>query len=353
MAAKKRGLTPLFAFLILTTVLLLSVGGSFIFLQNQKASLAKLEENLPESAISAYLKQVKANDFDQIYENSLTISPHLNSKEDYINTLKEIYGGIDLNKVMYVQNPNEENLYQIIENDTLIAELQLINIDNRWVANTIFKGDNNYIVQVPVGLTLKVNDLKVDESYISETDVIANNFKGLNDSSAAVKVNTYTLNNLISEPTITVEEGNYTTIKDVLNGYYYVGEASDDDDLIDIVENIAVTLAKYPTKDTSFGALSNYTIKNSDFYKRISTLDNQWYAAHGTATISNLNVSKIVKQSDNSLIANVTLDFYVASSSASKTYNIGYQMTLLKVSGEWKIAGFAIDNDLNPANQKN
>ena len=353
MSRRKRGLSPLFAISILLFVVILCFGVSFFTLKIQKTSLAKMESKLPESAISSYLKEVKNNNFDKMYENSLLISPHLNSKEDYINKLNEIYGQINLDKVTYVQNPNVENLYQIIEDNKLVSEVQLVNIENKWIANTIFTGDNNYTIQVPTGLTLQINGINVDESYITEKNVVANNFSGLANTSDAPKVNTYSIKNLISEPSISIENGNYTIIRDSLNGYYYIGEESNDANLIDTVSDIAKTLAKYPTKDSSFASVNSYLIKDSDFYKRISTLDNQWYATHGTATISNTNVLKIVKQSENSLIANVYLDFYVASSSASKTYNIGYQMTLINTSGNWKIAGFAVDNDLNPANNIN
>lgn len=348
---KRKGINPPFAVGILAIVFIFCFGFGFFFLKIQNASLEKLEANMLESAISQYLKQIKNNDFDTIYENSLIISPHLNSKEDYISTLKNIYGETDLSDLTYVKNPASEDLYQIIENDKLIAELQLINKDNKWIANTIFKGDNNYVIQIPENIDLIINDIKVDDSYISQKKVTANNFNGLDDTGNAPEVNTYEIKNLISEPDITLDN-NYDIIKDVISNYYYVGVKTEDADLINTVANAAEILAKYPTKDSLFSAVSGITIKNSDFYRRISSLDNQWYAAHGTATISNLNVSKIIKQSDNTMIANVSLDFYVASSSASKTYNIGYQITFMEVNGNWKIAGFAIDNDLNPKNIK-
>ena len=57
-------------------------------------------------------------------------------------------------------------------------------------------------------------------------------------------------------------------------------------------------------------------------------------------------------QSDNSMIGNITMDYLISSSSASKNYHIGYQITFLNISNTWKIAGFAIDNDLNPLNKE-
>ncbi len=48
------------------------------------------------------------------------------------------------------------------------------------------------------------------------------------------------------------------------------------------------------------------------------------------------------------MIGNVIFDYYIASGSTSKEYNCGYQITFANVNGKWKIAGFAIDNEMNP-----
>ena len=102
---------------------------------------------MPESAISTYFKQIKNNEFDEIYDDSLIIDPHLNTKDDYIDALKEIYKDVDLDILNFIKD--DEDMYQITYENKLISNLRLIKSnDGKYIASTIFKGDNNYTVQV-------------------------------------------------------------------------------------------------------------------------------------------------------------------------------------------------------------
>lgn len=355
MSTKKVGLKRTAGIIIMLVVLLACVGTSILVVQMTKSNLASKEAKLPESAISLYLKQVKNNDFNAIYENSLIIEPHLNSKADYEQAIKEIYDGVNLDKlvIMSKDNENGDNLYDLFEGNVRIATVKLIKTgDNKWLATTLFQGDNNYIVEVPEGVTIQVNGLDVGSDYIKQSAVPATNFSGLKDTSKAPKVTRYELTNLISEPQITVDGTGYTMIKDVLSNTYYVGKGTINSDLENTILSAAKTVARYPTKDGTLGAISAITITNSDFYDRVKTMDNQWYAAHNVSQFSNEEVLTIVQQDENSMIGNVIFDYLIASGSTSKEYHIGYQISFLKVNGAWKIAGFAIDNELNPATVK-
>lgn len=341
----KRSLNNKAALIFLAIIFILCIASSALILNSQKTKLLKAESDMPESAISTYFKQIKNNEFDEIYDDSLIIDPHLNTKEDYVNALKEIYKDVDLDKLNFIKD--EEDVYQITHENKLISNLRLIKSnDGKYIASTIFKGDNNYTVQVPLDVTLLVNNNEIDDTYITLKEVPANNFNGLSNKDDAPIVNTYQINNLINEPEITIKESGYGIIKDVLNNYYYVGKLPTDDSYKTLFENTAKAIAKYPTKDGGLNAIPFIT--NSDFHNRVKTLDNQWYAPHNTATFSNVEIKDVIMQSDNTMIGNITMDYYIASSSASKTYHIGYQITFLNN----KIAGFAIDNDLNPLNKE-
>ncbi|MEG0393905.1 hypothetical protein [Anaerorhabdus sp.] len=351
MSSRRGGIKRSAGITILILVLLLCIGISTAFVLFTKSNLASKEAKLPESAISLYLKQIKNNDFNGIYENSLMIDPHLNSKEDYDQAIKDIYDDVNLDNLIYhvEKDPSDNLLYGLYDGNVKVAVIKLVKGDNgKWLASTVFEGDHSSIVEVPAGIIFKVNGIEVSNDYISNKSVTATNFSGLDDASDAPKVVRYDLNNLISEPVITVDNAGYGVIKDVLSNTYYVGKTSTDSDLKETVLNAAKTCARYPTKDGTLGAISAITITGSDFYDRIKTMDNQWYAAHGTSQFSNENVLSIVQQDENSMITNVIFDYYIAAGSTSKEYHIGYQISFLNVRGTWKIAGFAIDNELNP-----
>lgn len=346
---QKRKINLLPTFLILILVGLICVMISFTLLYIQKRQLMRKDALLPENAISTYIKNINQKRFDEIFETSLKVTPHLNKKEDYTQKLSEIYQNVSLDKVSYIKVTDDT--YQVVYQNQLLSTLKLVKENNRWLASTLFNGDYNYSIEVPVNQTLSINGLAVGESYITEKNVLASNFKASNQSNGP-KVNIYTIENLISEPTIETNASNSKIMVDALTHHYYVGEESNDASIIAQIEKVAETIAKYPTRDTTLAAVSSVALTSSDFYARIKSLDTQWYAKHNVAQISNMQVVDMIKQSDNSVLANVTFDFLVSSGSASKTYHIGYQLSLVNVSGTYQLAGIAIDNTLNPNYQE-
>lgn len=334
--------------MLMTTTLILCLILSFVTLMFVKQKIASEEADLPQSAISTYLAEVKKENYDQIYADSLIVDPHFNSQADYIAQLEDIYADIDINKVMYQGNANEGE-YDLIYDDQLLATLKIIEQDGRYIASTIFKGDNDYRIEVPTGHSLKINDLEVSSANIIAQSVQAANFSGFASNEDAPKVDIYEIKNLISEPKISVD-GYDITMKDVLSNTYFVGKTADPS-LEDIAINAARTVAQYPAKDGSLGAIANISITSSDFYNRVKTLENTWFTAHGSYDFT-AQVSDIMQQNDDSFIANVIWDYYINTGSLERTYHGGYQISFLKVNGSYKIAGFAIDNDLNPANKE-
>lgn len=350
---KRRGIKPAAGVTILIIVLCICIGTAFAVVLGTKSSMAKKEAKLPESAISLYLKQVKSNDFSGIYENSLLIDNHLNSKEDYDQEIKNIYEGVNLDNLIYQQDSTDDSLYGLYDGNVKVATIKLIKSSTgKWLASTVFQADNSSIVEVPAGVTFKVNGLDVSNDYITDKNVTATNYDGLDDQSVAPKVVRYTLSNLISEPEITVDNSGYAVMKDVLSNTYFIGKTSSTSSLEETAINAAKTCAKYPTKDGTLGAIGAITITGSEFYDRIKTMDNQWYAAHGTSQFSNEEVLSLIQQDEDSMIANVIFDYYIASGSTSKEYHIGYQISFINVNGTWKIGGFAIDNEMNPKTKK-
>ncbi len=334
--------------IILLIVLALGVGGSFIYLQKADAEFAQAEKELPESAISAYLQKIQNKDFDGLYEDSLVVTKHLNSKEAYIAEMERIYSGVNASDIEFASNGNNE--YTLASNGKFLAtvELQQAN-DGSYLASTLFSGDNNYVLEVPTGLTPVVNGITLDSSYMSESGVIASNFEGVSSHASAVKVDKYELNNLLSYPeSITVaEDSSYVGIQDALSNTIFVGKSNDS--LNDTFTSYAVTCAKFPAKEASLGEVAAISVRNSDWYNRISGLQNNWFTTHSVSNFSNVQAFDVIQQSDDTAIGHVTFDYYASNGDVDRTWHGGYQMTLINESGTWKIAGFGINIDLNPA----
>ena len=321
-------------------------GGSYLMINNAKKDIAQKEAEMPESALSMYLQQVKNNDFDGAYEISQQIDPHLNSKEAYVAEMQKIYENVDVNNVVF--NQNADGNYDIYQDYNYISTVKLIKSnDGTWMASTLFSGDNSYKIEVPAGERLLANGQDVS-SYKIASDVVASNFSGMSDKSSAPKVDIYELDNLLEMPTFTVEGKDYGLIKDVLSeNNYYMGTKSTNADLMGVYTKCATTLASYASNDNSWGAVDVELDHGTNFYDRLRTMDTQWYTTHHIAQFSNVPCGEIIQQSDDTMIANVTFDYFVAQGSTyERDYHGGFQITFMNKGGSWKIEGFGIDNEM-------
>lgn len=352
MKQRRSGIHPLVGIVIL---LLLAIGSLLVgrnYVNNARQEFLEAEKDLPESAISIYLEQIKQKNFDGIYEDSLVVAPHINSKEDYVAKLEEIYGDIDFDKIEFAPTDDSEGAqkYVLAYEGKYLATLELIKTsDGRWLSSTLFSGDNNYVVEVPTGLSITVNGIEIDDSYKTQENIVATNFKGLKDTSSAPHVDQYALNNLLGEPKIeVVGQSGYGTVKDVITNTILVGKVVNDETIKNTMISHSKTCAQWPAQEAGLGAVGNVVITNSDFYDRVRTLQNNWFTAHGTSYFSNEDAFQIIAQSDDSVVGYVVFDYYASNGEVDRTWNAGYQVSMLNVNGTWKIAGMGIDSRLNP-----
>ena len=344
------------ALVVIAAVAAASAAGSFLYVNNGKKAFRAAEADLPESAISTYLNDIREGNFDKIYEDSLMVSPHLNSKEDYTKTLKEIYSGVSLDALGFVADPAEDDglRYTLVYNHEKIAELKLAEgKDGTYHASTIFEGDNDYRIEVPDGMTLYVNGIEVDKTYCVDKDGRSENFHGLNNWNDAPKCDVYEIENLLGEPEVSVKESGYSTLTDVSTGTIYVGKTAKGTELAETMASYAQTIAKFPAQESTLGQVGAISVTASDWYSRIRTMQNAWFSVHNVSRFDNVKAFNIIQQDDKTAVGYVTFDYYAANSEVSRTWHAGYQMSLLNVNGTWRIAGMAIDSELNPLKEKN
>ena len=337
---------------IIILLVTLAIGCAFCFvsLQNAKKEFAEEEKKLPESAITLYLEKIQNKDFDGLYEDSLAVSKHLNSKESYIAEMERIYGDVKASDIEFASiNTNE---YQLASKGKYLATVQLQQAsDGSYLASTLFSGDNNYVLEVPTGLIPVVNGIQLDKSYMSESNVVASNFAGVENNSSAVKVDKYKLDNLLSYPeSISIaSDASYIAIQDAISNTIFVGKPNND--LAETFKNYAITCAKFPAKEGSLGEVAAISVRSSDWYKRISGLQNNWFTTHSISNFSNVNAFDIISQTEDTAVGHLSFDYYASNGDVDRTWHGGYQMTLINESGTWKIAGFGINIDLNPASK--
>ncbi len=348
MNKKSHKIPAVFAALILGVTAIACLLAAILIPAMTRKSIETQEAALPESAISAYLQSLQNQDIEELYQTSLLVSPHYNTLEDYRSHLQALFEQIDLDQIQIAPVQQKENQweYDLVSDGKWITTLTLAPINGQWKAATNFQEGTDYRIEVPEGISFTVNGFAIRAEDCIEQATAASNFSGLNDLSSAPEVDHYLLSNLLSEPELQFNQSDIGFIQDALSNTLYVGKITTDSELKARFIQAAKALAQYPTRDGSLSAITSMTVTGSDFYNRIKTMDNQWYAAHNSAVFKNMTVHRMIQQSEDTVLGNISFDYTISASSASRTYHCGYQLTLLQVGSSWKIAGIAIDNEM-------
>ncbi|MCR5449567.1 MAG: hypothetical protein K6F23_09235 [Solobacterium sp.] len=312
------------------------------------------EEADPAKLIQEYLEKVVNAEYEDVYNESFSVQMHLNDLDSYEKALFGVYHDTDAVQYKLYSEDAASKYYHLYKDTERICDLKMQKQgDGSWALATIFNDQKDYILEVPAGMKVNVNGSEMNDQYLIEANVPASNYLGLSNTAGAPKVNRYRINAMIDIPHVTSDGKECGLMEDVTNNTIYVGtDATADKDLANTIIQYAVTCAKFPAQEAGVGAVASVSITDSQWYRRVSGVQNNWFTSHGTSKFSNENVLKIVKQSDTSAIANVVFDYYASNGSVDRTWNCGYQMTLLNVGGVWKIAGMGIDSSLNPNAKK-
>ena len=309
------------------------------------------EERNPADVIADYVARVQGGELGKVYEESFSVMVHKNSQEEYEKALHQVYDGLTSVQYKVLTDTADVKEYALFSNNKRIANLrEQKKADGTWAVATVFKTMKTYIIEAETGKTVRVNGTVLGDSEQLSKASEATNLSGLGYTKADLLVDTYRVQNMINEPEITVDGVKKSaSIVDVTCDTVYVGEdLTSDQELSDMIIQYAEICAMYPARDIGLGSVASISLTDSNWYSRISEVQSDWFTAHSAPTFSNEKVLKIVKQGDDTIVANVIFDFYATNGEVSRTWVCGYQMTLVNVGGTWLIGGMGVDSTLNP-----
>ena len=346
---RKRGIRPLAAilFLLILTGAILAAGS--VLRKKQEAEFAANEADMPEVQINAVMEQIRAGNYGDIYETTQSINPTMDSREAYMERLTEIMTAEDPAGIQAEPVSIEENqrVYQLVNGDTLLGTLTLIRQGDEWKPAFPIRGNRSFRVEVPSGVTLTVNGQPVGQDHLVETGKEAANFFQTTDSSVIPFVDIYEFDGLLGEPALNQEEG-YGMIRDVLSGDWLMGKTVTDEALKRKLIDAAELIAKYPAQDTALANVTAVSDTSSAWYKKYVTLQNYWFTAHNTMNITNETIEAIA-QSDDTIAAQISFDYFADNGEVSRTWHCGYQLTFRKSGDDYLVCGTEISSLLNPA----
>lgn len=351
---QEKRVNPVLAIGLIATTAVASIAGSAIYLHKKSSEYATLEAQMPESGIAEFFTLLKEKNYDSIYATAQKIQSSMMSEDAYVQKLENTFKDIDTGAVKYTavdDGDGDENTasYSLTYQDQSIGTMKLLkDSDNTWIASVVFEGNKTYTVEIPTGLTLDINGMPVSSEYLTATGTAASNFSGMYDESSVPLVDVYVVDNAEPDSVFTVDsDSSYSSITDVVTDTVYLGKTGDGSLNQTLIDDAQI-LAEYTAADASIYDVQAISVTNSDWYDRISSMQNLWFSDHTTSSFSNQQVLNLIQQSDNTAIANVVFDYYAANASADRTWHCGYQMTMINTDGTWRIAGMGINDNMNP-----
>ncbi len=320
---------------LITNIICLSAS-AYIYLR-----LVRYENSTPEGSIRNYLSLVSDKKYHEIYEESKLVFPQFNTEEIYVNYLKELYNDKDLKNI---------TLSKESYSDSKFLYYKINDLKNNNIANVQLKKDGdlyhvrtltsiwNFDFDVVDNLEFSINDVKVEDEYITEKDVHTKAYSGMDNQKNIAQVKRYHLDNFVNIPEVTALNDKATVVKDVIQDQFYVGykpTADVKEEYESMLLDLAQTYSKYITEDEKFYNLRKLLHKDTEFFKNISSFNNGWFSPHNSVDFKNIEIYDIVVLNENSFIGSVKYDYEVIANHKVQTYPTIYQMFFVKENGNW------------------
>ena len=319
------------------------------YVKKQEETFASYEATMPETELKAVLAKLNQKDYSGMYEETMKISPSMDSEENYLARLQEIFADRDVTamKTEVISETDTQREYRLIDGDTLLGNLLLVKEGDAWQPAMVLHGSQSYTVEVPSGLELKILGQPVGKEYCIETGKEAANFFQVTDPSVIPFVDIYEFKDLLGAPALNAEEG-YSMIRDVLSDHWLLGKTVTDEELKKELIHAAELIAMYPAMDTALANVTAVSDTSAAWYKKYVTLQNYWFTAHNKMDITNQHC-EAVQQSDDTIVSHIYFDYFADNGEVNRTWHCGYQLTFRNIGGVWKVCGTELCSLLNPA----
>lgn len=168
-------------------------------------------------------------------------------------------------------------------------------------------------IKVPSGFTPIINGIKLDESYLTESEIPSESCEHMPSGVRGIYYNIYTVDGLISTPNIKVLTNVGTeesTVYSEESGLYIADPVYDDTLAAEFSERVITAAEVYSTymqNDCAFAKLNPYFEKNTELYKAIRATATTWVISHDSYEFENAEASEFYRYDENTFSCRVKL----------------------------------------------
>lgn len=198
-----------------------------------------------------------------------------------------------------------------------------------------------------------ISGIEVEElSFIPEIAESFSEYKTLPELLTVPVFTEYYIDFAYTEDSITCTDRfgtEQTPEYDVITNKYSLGLISDDSLKEECMAFASEFLEKYSlfcSKDAAATELKPFFPEKSEFYKRIVSMDNNWFGSHSSIEFKNHELLEFFAYSENLVYIQMNIDenLYLRSERKTKTIKLNHPLWLVKMNGNWYIAKIIFKN---------
>lgn len=321
--------------------------------------LKDYEKSMPNNTIEVFAKDFTPDNISNILsENGIKVNEF-----ETVDTVADYFKKIMQDEtVTYSRKAGEftntSPVYMIKAGKTAIAKVTLVEKGKNahkfteWKVGSVsidgyIDGDKNITITAPKGSTVYINGVQVNDSYITDRNVIPEAVRNVSAFVETPTANTYKVSGLLATPEITAKLNGKDLAVNVDKQKCTVSWPSDDA-LLEAqkanINSINEAYGKYIINRGSLSALTKNLVGTAK--TQVSDIPAVWAFLYGmtyTYEFKNQSITNMVKYSDNCFSCNIYYDLYVKWNSGDKTYNTSMVYTFVKTGGNWYLADFSIN----------
>jgi len=321
--------------------------------------LKDYEKSMPNNTMNKVVEEFTADNIEQLLnDNSVKINEFetVSSVADYFKLKMQD------SEVTYKRKSGEFTnatpIYVIKAGDATIAKVTLTENGKNahkfteWKLDSIsFDGyidaENDITITAPSSAVVKLNGVKIGDSYITQKDVKFDIVKNVDSFIKAPTNVVYKVTGLMMQPVITASL-NGTDLAVAVDGKVCTVNYPTDATLFEAqkpnINALNEAFGKYLINRGTLETLNKFLVGNAK--NKMSNIEATWAFLYGktyTYEFRNQTFTNMIKYSDNCYSCQTFYQLYVKWGEGEKTYDTGMTDTFVKINGSWFLADFSFD----------
>lgn len=314
------------------------------------------QQSLPVNVINELFYELEKNDYTRAKELSGFIKNDFNTDEDFINYIDSKflnnYNDLDFIKIDCDEDIQRYDLYFDDNKKGSIIISKNVNTSkygfDLWEVESldILTYLADIVVTAPENAGIFINGKPVSENYKIKTEYL-NEFPLNTEEIEKPCLKTYRLKKLLQTPDITAytpngEECDINITEEKPNNIVFTWPKLKQTQLRDIAKEATENYAYVITQARDNDIFLKYLVKDTQYYKTISTYNSSWYIAQPEISgdkFENFKISEYHEYDEFHAVMNVSFDYTIYTTNGKKEskFPFSYKIYFLYKDNKWQI----------------